>query len=331
LNILITGAAGYIGSNLLAALIRMKVPLHINAVDNFYATKRHLFDLSVKNLDFKSKFDFYEADFYDLEKMVPLLEQTDTVVHLAEEKEKKVYSEKSAITSEQVMRWQKNVEGYRRLLEASIICGVKRVILCSWAGVYVISAKNKLTENEPLVPINQYYHQKISQEYYTKMFAYEYLLDTVTLRMSNVYGVGPASDRWCVDSEPAVIPVMIDNALRDKEIVVHSKGLQKRNFVYVGDVVDALVNSIFFKGKFSGGTFNICSDEEVRIIDIANWIAEICGATIHHKDVTWQGNIIQHPISNVRAKKVFGFNPKRNMRQRLQEMVETVRASQDRI
>lgn len=331
MNILITGAAGYIGSNLLAALSRIKERLHVNAVDNFHSTKRQLFDKSVRNLNSTSKCDFYEADFYDLEKIVPLLEQTDTVVHLAEEKEKKVYSEKAAITSEQVIGWQKNVEGYRRLLEASIICGVKRVILCSWAGVYVTSTKNKLSEKEPLVPINQYYHQKISQEYYSKMFAYEYMLDTVTLRISNVYGVGPESCRWRVDGEPGAVAAMIENALRERKIEVHNKGLQKRNFVYVGDVVDALVKSIFYKYKFSGNTFNICSDEEVRIIDIANWIAEICGAIIHHKDVTWQGNIIQHPISNVRAKKVLGFNPTRDMRQRLQEMVETVRASQDRI
>lgn len=325
MNILITGAAGYIGSNLIAALSMIQEGLHINAIDNFHSTKKQRFDITCNNLDLGNKCDFSEEDFYDLEKVVPLLEQTDVVVHLAEEKEKKIYSERSAITFAKVMAWQKNVEGYRRLLEASIICGVKRVILCSWAGVYVTSAKNKLTENEPLVPINQYYHQKISQEYYTKIFAYEYLLDTATLRMSNVYGVGPASDRWCVDSEPGVIPVMIDSALRDGEVIVHSKGLQKRNFIYIGDVVDALVKAIFFKGKLSGSTYNICSDEESKIIDIADRIAEICGANVHYKDVKWQKNIIQHATSNVRAKKVFGFDPTMNMHQRLQAMVDTIK------
>jgi nucleoside-diphosphate-sugar epimerase len=331
LNILITGAAGYIGSNLIVALSGISEKVHINAIDNFYSTKRQLFDATVKNLDINNKCDFHEMDFYDLERVVPLLEETDIVLHLAEEKEKRVYLEKSALTSEKVMRWQKNVEGYRRLLEASIMCGVKRVILCSWAGVYVTSVKNKLSENEPLVPINQYYHQKISQEYYSKMFANEYLLDTVTLRMSNVYGVGPESSRWCVDSEPGVISVMIESALRDEIIEVHNKGLQKRNFVHMDDVVDALIRVIFYKGEFSGNTFNICSDEEKRIIDIANWIAEMCSAKIHHKNVEWQKNIIQHPISNIRAKKVFGFHPSNNMRQRLLEIIERVRGAQDRI
>ena len=327
MNILITGAAGYVGSNLLAALSRTKERLHVNAVDNFHSTRRQLFDVTMRNLNSTGKCDFCEADFYDLEKIVPLLEQTDTVVHLAEEKEKKVYSEKATITSEQVLRWQKNVEGFRRLLEASIVCGVKRVILCSWAGVYVTSETSKLSENEPLVPINQYYHQKISQEYYNKMFAYEYMLDTVTLRMSNVYGIGLEPCRWRVDGEPGAVAVMMENALRERKIEVHNKGLQKRNFIYVGDVVDALVKVIFYRGKFSGNTFNICSDEEVKIIDIARWIAEICGAAIQHRDVKWQSNIIQHPVSNVRAKKVFGFYPTRDMRRRLQEMAEAIRAS----
>jgi nucleoside-diphosphate-sugar epimerase len=325
LNILVTGAAGYIGSNLIAALGRIQEILHINAIDNFNSTRKQGFDITFNNLDIGNKCDFYEEDFYDLEKVVPLLEQTDVVVHLAEEQEKKVRSEGSAITFDKVMAWQKNVEGYRRLLEASIICGVKRVILCSWAGVYVTQAKQKLTKNEPLFPINQYSHQKISLEYYTKMFAYEYLLDTVTLRMSNVYGVGPASDRWCVDSEPGVIPVMMDSALRDGKVIVHNKGLQKRNFIYIGDVVDALVKAIFFKGKFSGNTYNICSDEEFKIIDIASMIAEICGANISYKDVKWRKIFVPHPTSNVRPRQVLGFHPTTDIRQRLQAMADTIR------
>jgi UDP-glucose 4-epimerase len=259
--------------------------------------------------------------------MVPLLEGADIVVHLGEEKERKIYAERSSITLEKVAKWRKNVEGFRRLLEASIICGVKRVILSSWAGVYVASAGNRFSENEPLVPINQYYHQKISQEYYNKMFASEYLLDTATLRISNVFGVGPEPERWRVDGDPGVIAAMTESALRQGEIVVHNKGLQKRNFIYVGDVVDALVSMILSKRNFSGGSFNICADEEVKIIDIANWIAEMCDARICHKDMNWQKNIVQHSVSNVKARKVLGFSPRGDVRDRLQEMVKTVRAS----
>ena len=329
MNILITGAAGYIGSNLVASLSRMNERLHIYAIDNFFSTKRQLFDDILDNVDFQKKCEFHEVDFYDLEKMVPLLEMTDIVVHLAEEKEKKVYSERPAITEPQVVRWKKNVEGYRRLLESSVICGVKRVILCSWAGVYVEAAKNQLLENEPLVPINQYYHQKISQEYYNKMFAYEYMLDTVTLRMSNVYGVGPALSRWRVDNEPGVISVMVEDAIKKGMIEVHNKGEQKRNFIYVGDVVSALTQAIFYRRQFSGDTLNICSDEETKIIDIAAMIAEICGANISYKNVKWQKNIVQHQITNVKAKKLFNFKPTNDMSARLRDVAETVRNSKD--
>lgn len=323
LNVLVTGAAGYIGSNLIISLCGLSHCDRIFAVDCFFSTGRSLFDSTMDHLDSK-KCTFHEADFYDLEKMVPLLEQTDVVVHLAEEKEKNVYSEGTAITKKQVSRWQKNVEGYRRLMEASVMCGVKRVILGSWAGVYVAAARNHFSESDPLVPINQYYHQKISQEYYSKVFANEYLLDTVTLRISNVYGVGPELRRWRVEGDPGVIPVMVESALKGGEIVVHNKGVQKRNFVYVGDVVDALVKSILFQGNLSGNTFNICADEETRIIDIAQRIASVCGATIRHQDMKWQKNIVQHPISNARAGKVFGFQPTGDMQERLREMIETV-------
>jgi UDP-glucose 4-epimerase len=324
LNVLVTGAAGYIGSNLIVALSGTPRCARVLAVDNFFATPKALFSSTRERLDGK-KCTFHEADFYDLEELVPLLEQTDVVVHLAEEKEKRVHSEGAAITKQQVSRWQKNVEGYRRLMEASVMCGVKRVVLGSWAGVYVAAARNHYSESEPLVPINQYYHQKISQEYYSKVFAYEYLLDTVTLRIANVYGVGPEKRRWRVEGDPGVIPVMVEGALTGGEIVVHNKGVQKRNFVHVGDVVDALVKAILFPGSFSGGTFNICADEETRIIDIARWIAPECGAQITHRDMKWQKNIVQHPVSNARARKVFGFQPAGAMRERLVELIATVK------
>jgi UDP-glucose 4-epimerase len=321
---LVTGAAGYIGSNLIVSLCETHPGVRVYAVDNFFSTGRPLFESTMKNLDPK-KCTFHEADFDDLEQMVPLLEQTDVVVHLAEEKEKKVYSEGTAITKKQVSRWQKNVEGYRRLMEASVMCGVKRVVLGSWAGVYVAAARNHFSESDPLVPINQYYHQKISQEYYSKVFANEYLLDTVTLRISNVYGVGSEPRRWRVEGEPGVIAVMVENALRGGEIVVHNKGVQKRSFVYVGDVVDALMKTILFRGNLSGGTYNICADDETRVIEIAQWIASACGAKICYQDMKWQKNIVQHPISNARAGKVLGFHPAGNMQQRLNEMIDAVK------
>ncbi|HOI72908.1 MAG TPA: NAD-dependent epimerase/dehydratase family protein [Syntrophales bacterium] len=324
MNVLVTGAAGYIGSNLIVSLCGTSQCARVLAVDNFFSTGKALFESTLARLDPK-KCSFHEADFFDLETMVPLLEQTDVMVHLAEEKEKKVYSEGTAITKKQVARWQKNVEGYRRLMEASVMCGVKRVVLGSWAGVYVAAARNHFSESDPLVPINQYYHQKISQEYYSKVFANEYLLDTVTLRISNVYGVGPEPRRWRVEGDPGVIPVMVASALKGGEVVVHNKGLQKRNFVYVGDVVDALVKAVLFRGSLSGNTFNICADEDIRIIDVARQIVSVCGATIRHLDMKWQKNIVQHPISNTRAGKVLGFRSTGNMQEKLEDMIEAVR------
>jgi len=346
MEVLITGAAGYIGSNLLVGLANYPECKRIIAVDNFCTTRRPLFEKTKALLNQFPQLRFYEVDYYDLEEMIPLLEQVDIVVHLAEEKDsvvceerhttkakkivdwqkyKSLYCEKPTMTKKKVINWQKHVEGYRRLLEACIVCGIKRIILGSWAGVYVSSGDRIISEDETLLPINQNYHQKISQEYYNKIFALEYYLDTVTLRLSNVYGVGSEGSRWCSDSDPGVISIMVEKAIRDKEIIVHNKGLQKRNFVYIGDVVDALIKVISFKKSFSGKTFNICSDEETRIIDVATWISELFKTHIDFQNVRWQKNIVQYPISNLRAKKSFGFHPTSNMRVKIAEMVDAVR------
>ncbi len=103
-------------------------------------------------------------------------------------------------------------------------------------GVYVAPPESLFRERPPR------YHQsilsqKISQEYYSKVFANEYLLDTVTLRISNVMEWGRAP-RWRVEGDPGVITVMVENALKGGEIVVHNK-CAEGNFIFVGDVVDA--------------------------------------------------------------------------------------------
>ncbi len=139
MNILITGAAGFIGSNLVASLSNSAEKVHIYAVDNFFSTKRQHFDDTLCLPEKKNRCELFKIDFYDLETMIPLLEVIDVVVHLAEEKDKRVFPKRTEITQSQVERWKKNVEGYRRLLEASIICGVKRIILGSWSGVYEIA------------------------------------------------------------------------------------------------------------------------------------------------------------------------------------------------
>lgn len=330
MRVLITGAAGYVGSNVLAGLAADPKVDKVIGIDNFCSADRKSFLKYMKSLQKNRKVIFRELDFYDLENLIPLLEQSDVIVHLAEEKEKEIYSEKITINSTKIIQWQKNVEGYRRLLESSIICGIKKVILASWAGVYVRSEKEKMAENEPLVPINQYYHQKLSQEFYNKIFSKEYFLDTATLRMSNIYGIGFNPYRWCIHKEPDVISVMVSDAVAKKKIVVHNGGIQKRNFLYVNNAVDAVAKSVFYQGRFNGDTLNICSDEETSIIDVAKCVSGLTGAEIVHKNVSWQKNIIQHDISNLKAKKKIKFKPAADMRTCIKTMVSAIRKKESR-
>lgn len=325
MNVLITGAAGYIGSNLFAGFAKSKSINKVIGVDNFALTGRRIFKDTEKEMLKSGKARFYAADFYDLETMVPLLEEVDVVVHLAEERG--TMAARSAMDDGEVTKWRKNVEGYRRLLEASIICGVKRVILGSWAGRYVMSDGYRMREDEPLAPVDQYYHQKIAQEYFSKLFSMEYFLDTVTLRMSNVYGIGPVGSRWDVSEGPGVISTMAERAVREKEIIVHDGGEQKRNFIHVGDAVSAIGRCAAFTGKFDGKTFNICSDKDVKIIDIAKWISGMCGAKIRYKDLGLQDNVVQHGVSNARAKKALGFRPSGDMVGKIKEVVDKVKKS----
>jgi nucleoside-diphosphate-sugar epimerase len=107
-------------------------------------------------------------------------------VHLGEYKKKNIHKGGSRLGSDIKEGWVQNVEGTRSLIEISIVCGVKRFIFGSWAGVYVhIPARSYISETMPLLPLNQYFYQKITGEYYLnyllKLTGLSHLINQTTL------------------------------------------------------------------------------------------------------------------------------------------------------
>jgi len=220
MNFLITGAAGFLGS----------------ALANQLASEGHLVrgldDLSAGNPDALGPgIHFSRGDVNDRPKLWTLLQDIDCVYHLAA----RVAVAESVLYPREYNAV--NVGGTVSLMEAMRDVGVERVVFISSGAVYGNQSIQPLEENAIPNPGSPYAVSKLASEYYVRTIGRLWGIDTVSLRVFNAYGPGqnlPAS-------HPPVIPNFLKQAVRGGTIVVHSDGTQTRDYVFVDDVVRAMI------------------------------------------------------------------------------------------
>ena len=253
MRILITGSVGFIGSHVADLLVRSGN--HVLVVDNFSTGKMdNIADILKDN---PGKIDVAEGDIVNL----PFLNRTfidfkpKYVIHLAAQ---------AAITT----AWQNPVKdlyangvGTLNIIQASKLTGVEKIIFSSTSAVYKES-NAKLKETALTVPSNPYGISKLAAEHYLRsMFP-----ATTILRFANVYG-----ERQVPIGENQLIPRMIRHFKYGDEFYIHGDGKQERDFVYVGDVAQAVVNALYNKP----GTFNISTGQSFSVNEIAYMLEEI--------------------------------------------------------
>ena len=163
-----------------------------------------------------------------------------------------------------------NVNGTGKLLAAARGAGVKRVVLASSAAVYGENEAAPLSEDEEPDPLSPYAASKSINEIYARLFTKHLGLNVVALRYFNVYGPrqNPASDY------AAVVPIFIKILEDEGEPVIFGDGLQTRDFVYIADVVQANIQASE-SVKAPGKVFNICSGQEISLLDLLEKLSSI--------------------------------------------------------
>jgi len=259
MKILITGAAGYIGSSLAKHFSHNDNCCHIIFVDNL---SRGDYNYLQKYLDRKS-FRFFNVDIRDkcLLENVFKEDLIDVVVHLAalpgmERCRRNPYD---AVTT--------NVYGTYNIVELARKYDVGKVIFTSSAAVYGNPVEVPIREDHPLCPTNLYGVTKLAAEKLLYVYYHNYGLKTVILRFGNVYGVGLYT-YW-----ETVIPKFVRQALTGQPLTIYGDGLQSRDFVHVWDVVQAI--ELVLKANIAGEVFNIASGKPVSINLLADMISKI--------------------------------------------------------
>ncbi len=247
---LITGGAGFIGSNLVDALIERSDEAYV--IDDLSTGKRENLDSAIER-----GAELTVADICDGSAMAELVERIDpeTVFHLAAQIDVRKAVADPAYDA------KINVEGTINVLEASRRAGVKRFVNISTGGaIYGEPDQIPAPESAPVKPLAPYGQSKFAAEGYCELYRRIHELSTVSLRLGNVYG--PRQDPL---GEAGVIAIFCGKLRAGERPTVYGDGAQTRDYVYVADIVEAFLAAASAE---VGGSFNIGCGVESSVLDL---------------------------------------------------------------
>ena len=255
MNFLITGGAGFLGSALSNRLSRQGH--HVRVLD----------DLSTGDPDaLDPEIHFTRGDINDRPKLWTLLQQIDCVYHLAA----RVSVPESVLFPRDYN--EVNVGGTATLMEAVRDAKTKRVVLTSSGAVYGNQETPLMTETMKPHPLSPYAVSKFAAEWYVRTIGALAGIETICLRIFNAYGPG----QRIPPAHPPVIPNFIRQARQNGTLIFHGDGSQTRDYVFVDDVVNALVAAATVQGM-DGQIINVGSGTETSVRELARQVVEITG------------------------------------------------------
>ena len=215
-----------------------------------------------------------------------------------------------------------NLTGTLNVLEAARRAGVKRVVVASSAAVYGNDPNLPKTETMLPCPESPYALAKIAKEYYMRVYAKLYGLETVCLRYFNVYG--PRQDPKSMYS--GVISKFSDVILAGETPVVFGDGLQTRDFVFVKDVVAANLRAMEAPGVGAGGVFNVATGRRTSLLDLLAVMKSIAGRDFEPEFREARAGDVRHSVADVsRARETLGFEAAHDLESGLRALLDSLR------
>jgi len=255
MKILVTGGAGFIGSNLVQRLV--EDGHEIVVLDNLLRGNK------IDHTIFQ-KIKFYNKDIRDMEAVEEASKGCDIIFHLA------AILGVDIVADNPVETMDVETIGMRNVANAALNNGVKKILYASTSGIYGHSAMEKSVDESIMVdPRTSYAMAKRYNEIYLSALNEEKGIQSIALRFFNVYGYN--------QDNRMVIPRFFEQALKGEPITVFSKGLQTRDFTYIEDTVESCIRLMNLDVKFE--IFNIANENELSVIDLAKRIKQIINSS----------------------------------------------------
>jgi UDP-glucose 4-epimerase len=293
-KVLVTGGAGFIGSNLTEALL--KKGHQVRVLDNFSTGKREnlIFDKGYSSLEVT------EGDIRDPALCQETMKGIEYVFHEAALPSVQ-RSVEDPLASNSV-----NVEGTVNILVAARDAGAKRMIYASSSSVYGDTPTLPKQEEMAPNPLSPYALQKYIGEQYCRLFFQLYGLETVSLRYFNIFG--PKQDPASIYS--AVIPRFIDALVKRDQPIIFGDGEQSRDFTYIDNVVEANLLALS-KGHLQGEVVNVACGKQISLNQLLRILNEILGSNISPLHQEPRKGDVKHSLADIRkGKEILNYVPK---------------------
>ena len=288
MEILITGGAGFIGSHILAQLQERR-DMDVVVFDNLSSgSKEHV----------PAGMELVEGDVCDEAAVDALFadHHFDAVIHLAAQ------TMVPTSVEQPVLDCRINLEGVLHVLEACRIHGTGHILFSSSAAVYGDNLHIPLKETERLVPTSPYGITKMTTEHYLRVYYELYGMDATVFRFANVYG-----ERQGEKGEGGVVSIFCKLLSQRQGITVFGDGNQTRDFVYAGDIAQAIIRALPLKGCH---TMNVSTGQETSINDLIRSFEKAVGYTVPVQYTAPRtGDILRSVLSNEALKRDLGFVP----------------------
>jgi len=308
-TILVTGGAGFIGSNLVDKLLSLnnKVTI-VDNFDDFYDVeiKRNNISEHLKN----QNYNLLELDICDFTALKDnLKENYDAIVHLAAKA-----GVRPSIQNPQL--YQKvNVQGTQNLLEIAKELRIKKFIFGSSSSVYGVNPNVPWSEDDyVLKPISPYAATKVAGELLGHVYHKLYNIQFLSLRFFTVYGPRQRPD--------LAIHKFFKLISEDKEIPVFGDGTTRRDYTFIDDVVDGILSAINYD-KSGYEIVNIGNNQTISLKDLISEIEDVIGKKAKINRLPLQAGDVPQTFANIdKGKKLFGYNPKTNITKGLRQFYQ---------
>ncbi|MEM6523597.1 MAG: SDR family oxidoreductase [Bacteroidota bacterium] len=286
LKVLVTGGAGFIGSNLIEALLKddrvPKVRIIDNLSNGYYS--------NIQEFEKHPKFEFFEADICDYDRMVELTKGFDVISHQAALGSVPRSIENPMITT------RTNIDGSINIMHAAVVNKVRRVILACSSSTYGDSIELPKKEENIGKPLSPYAITKYVTELYADVFKKVYDLNYIGLRYFNVFGPKQNPN----NPYAAVIPLFCKAFLNGESPKINGDGETSRDFTFVDNAVDANIKAIFTNdGDAINQIYNVACGEQTTLNKIINTLKSISGKQIEANYGPEREGDVRHSLADI--------------------------------
>lgn len=304
---LVTGAAGFIGSNLVEALLNSGY--RVRGLDNLSTGKQANIDIFGDN----PAYEFIEGDITDYQTCVNACAGVDYVLHQA------ALGSVPRSIQYPLLYENNNIKGTANIFEAARQSGVKRVVYASSSSVYGDSKALPKKEGEEGKLLSPYAVSKKTNELYGSLYSNLYGLECIGLRYFNVFGrrQDPKSQY------AAVIPKFIELLKNGKQVEIHGDGEQSRDFTYIDNVIEANLRACIAPTVACGEVYNIAFGERFTINQIYQMMSRLMNIEREPIYIAARAGDIKHSLADIsKARELLGYNPIWDFKKGFKETIE---------